>query len=204
MDNKGKPSGIRCPITGSDLLYAGHDEDCRDASHYYVSAANPNIFFWRHPFQWDIFHLDPERPFDLIQVWSKKGRMPEEEYKAEYEKAKPVSNALKLYGRYKRCYRLADDGTWTALVRVAYGFAPAETSLEMLDRLEDEDRLDYERRKAEFIADPEKHAGFLFRVQPSTVATELVSVQPMSAPNGTLFFLDVMEPDGPRYPASRE
>jgi hypothetical protein len=186
----GKPSGMTCPVTGSELLHAGHDEGVLDGCHYYVSSSDNNVFFSRHPFQWNIFRLDPERPFDVIHVYTPDGKMSEADYKVAYERAKPVSESLKLHGKYTRYFRLEDDGRWTALVHVANKYIPAETPIEEIVRLIEEYDAEYERRKAEYLANPES-GPFIFRVVSTGIATELVNVKPMSPPTGLLAYIDV-------------
>lgn len=188
---------LTCPITGSELTYLGvPDKDCRDAAHHYVSSSDNNIHYTRHPFQWNIFGLNPERPVDNIQMWGPNGRMPREEYTEKYKQACALAKELnlKLHGKYVRYFRLEEDNTWTPLVYVTGKFAPADTSKEMLDKLDEEDQLHYERSREAYLRNPDNNFPIAMRVQPTTVASNIVSVQPMASPSGLVFYIDPLEP----------
>lgn len=178
--------GIQCPMGAGFLVLQKNDgEQERDRSLYYISSGNPLYAYSRSPFQWNVFVLDKERPFDLLDR-----RLSKEEFLAEYKKAEAQSYQLELHGRFKRYFRLEEDGSWTPLIFVANQYRPADTPLDEINRLIKEYDEEYERRKQQYLSDPEKYGPFAFRCEPKTISIEKVQVQPMSPPSGILHYID--------------
>jgi hypothetical protein len=184
--------GIQCPMGAGFLVLQKDDgEQERDRSLYYVSSENPLYAYSRSPFKWNVFVLDKERPFDLLDR-----RLPREEFAAEYKKAEPQSKQLQLHGRFKRYFRLEEDGSWTSLIFVANEYRPADIPLDEIIRLIKEYDEEYERRKQQYLSDPEKYGPFAFRLESKTISLEKVQVQPMSPPSGILLYIDhIIEKD---------
>ena len=50
-----KRTGLKCPVTGSELLQDKGDEFVRDPDSVYHAESDPTIKFLRHPFSWKVF-----------------------------------------------------------------------------------------------------------------------------------------------------
>jgi hypothetical protein len=77
---------LHCPISGSELVYVGHDEGVFDGNSYYSTIDDPSIIFAVHPFRSNIyaqvedknFHSKEQRYFKLLEgnLWQEMKRVP--------------------------------------------------------------------------------------------------------------------------------
>jgi len=56
-DKYPQKTGLKCPITGSELLFLGGDREVRDPDSFYSPESDESIIFARHPFSYNIFRL---------------------------------------------------------------------------------------------------------------------------------------------------
>lgn len=154
------PTELLCPITGSKLLYIGTEQDVMDPDAWYSPESNSQIIFARHPFSRKIFR----------QIDRKS-----------------------LYAKALRYFRLNDDNSWTELKKIPNGddLFPINTPEDDPSWIEScqvaFDRVERQRQQNEYW---DQHPEEDPRVRSKCIASELVSVQPMSAPLGILNYVD--------------
>ena len=163
-DSKGKPSGMKCPITGSDLIYDGYDYGTMDGDSYYHSESDPSL-------KWE----KNMRSFYLELIHE------EENWMSWRERTEA-----------RRYFRQDDEGKWIeyfAKISVSQTrMFPIETSMIdvynilQLDITEKELReKEYERKVASGEIDP--HAfPVAIKIAARTIGTDIIGVEPTSIP----------------------
>lgn len=160
-------TGLLCPITGSRLMYTGHEEHVMDGLSFYAAESDPKaVKYSRHPFQYDMFYAGNPYKFQ------------DNEYTTQ------------------RVFRLNDDRSWTEMIKAPISGcyfpidAPNEIIAKHVQEYEEKERIrtaEYVRKVAsgEIVPGPE-----LKRVVAQTIGLQLVEVKPISAPIGVLNFMD--------------
>lgn len=77
---------LKCPITGDELIYVGHDEGVMDGQSYYSPLVDKSIIYAVHPFRNNIyalvdsmsFHVKESRYFRLNEdsSWTEMKKVP--------------------------------------------------------------------------------------------------------------------------------
>jgi len=190
-DLVGKPSGIKCPITGGDLIYDGYQQGVMDGDSYYHSASNPNL------------------------KWEKNARS--FYYKLVNEEEERWMNSRDIT-ESRRYFRIDENGEWqeyfAKISTPTTRLFPVGTSAIEVDRVlqldieEKKQRDDEYKRKVESgEINPLAFPVSRVKYDATTTAANLVEVKPMSPPHEILLYLDykiessteVLEPNS-EYP----
>ena len=66
--SKPRDTGLLCPITGSRLMYVGHEPHVMDGESYYEAESDPKITYSSHPFNRGVYyHGDRYFVFENLQ-----------------------------------------------------------------------------------------------------------------------------------------
>jgi hypothetical protein len=172
-DSIGKPSGYTCPITGSPLIYDGYEYGTMDGDSYYHSEADPSLKWERNmrSFYFELVH-------------------PEERWMSSRE----IVEA-------RRYFKREENGEWqeyfAKVSTPSYRMFPVGTSMIDVDKIlqldiEAKKQRDEEyRRKVESgEIDPLAFPTLPVKSDAMTIASELVAVKPMTAPQGVIHYID--------------
>jgi hypothetical protein len=194
----GKPSGIKCPITGSDLIYDGYESDKMDGDSYYHSESDPEL-------KWEKNARSPY--FELVHKESRWGASSGE-------------------AEARRYFKLDDKNEWVEYFAVhsvdRIRMFEVGTSLIDVDNILQLDIAAKKLREEEYarkVASGEINLWMfptVRNIKPTTIAKkngddkttvwnkDKVIVSQMPPPQGTLFYLDFKygssESDKPEYP----
>ena len=158
---KNHSNEILCPITGSKLVYVGHDHGVMDGNSYYSPEADKTIIFARHPFQRDIFRLVKrqgitEKAIRYFKLLDKHN---------SWQELKKVPNGDALFP----IDTPEDDAEWVAAVQ------------EVIER---------ERKRQEQNKYWDEHPDEDPRIFARTIKMETVEVKPMDVPRGVINYMD--------------
>lgn len=157
---------MKCPITDNELKYIGHEPFCMDPDSYYESRTLKHTYkFARHPFSWTLFRL--------IEIDGKKCDT--------------------------RYFRLKEDDTWQEEMSVdgIDQLIPINSSNWTIFKLRLSKKLSRLKRKLQdfwrYSILRKKRVQFpkIRSVEAKTIAQDLVSVKPMTAPSGKVFTMDL-------------
>lgn len=172
-DSIGKPSGIKCPITGSELIYDGYEYGTMDGDSYYHSASDPTLK-WEKNMRSFYFEL----------------KHPEEQWMS----SRQIIEA-------RRYFKIEENGEWqeyfAKISTPSTRMFPVGTSMIDVDRILQLDIEAKKQRDEEYMRkvesgeiDPLAFPIVSVKNDARTIASELVEVKPMGEPQGVLLYMD--------------
>jgi hypothetical protein len=178
----GTPSRIKCPITGSDLIYDGYEYEVRDGDSYYHSEADSSLKWEKNmrSFYYELVH-------------------PEERWMSSRE----IIEA-------RRYFKIEENGEWqeyfAKISTPATRLFPVGTSMIDVDRIlqldiEDKKQRDeeYKRKVASGEIDPLAFPTITAKIDAKTIAYDLAEVKPMPEPLGVLLYMDFKIKESQEY-----
>lgn len=170
-DYVGTASGIKCPITGSDLIYDGYEYDTMDGNSYYHSEA------------------------DISLRWEKNARS----FYYELKHPDEISMRMRDIIESRRYFKIEDNGKWqeyfAKISTPTIQFFPVGTSMIEVDRILQLD-IEIKKQREDVYKSKVKSKEIdllpfpLTKIKHLTIASDLISVKPISKPQGDIFYLD--------------